>query len=208
MTSGTTYYFMVTAFNADGSTLIFNLAGPDLTLSASPNTVAIAAGKAALYSLTLSPINQFTAEVLLTCSGVPPRATCSLDSVSVILDGTNSATATVTVQTTAPMVAAGPVVPIFHFPKFSWMLLFVLVGALLEARRRRYPSKLTNIHRIAWTFAVAFLFSMLWASCGNSAPPSENLGTPPGTPPGTRTLTVTATVGSFSRSVPLTLTVN
>lgn len=73
----------------------------DFSLSASPTTRTITAGQSAAYALTISPINGFAGDVLLSCSGAPLRATCTIAPTTVNLDGTNDATAQVSVTTTA-----------------------------------------------------------------------------------------------------------
>ena len=59
------------------------LAGPDFTLSVSPTSQTIGTTGQASYTLTLQSVNGFSNTVQLTCSGLPPGATCSLDGASV-----------------------------------------------------------------------------------------------------------------------------
>ena len=86
------------------------LSPADFSLSATPTTSTINAGQAAIYTLTVTPSSGFNQTVTLSCSGFPSGSTCVITPPTVTLDGTNPATATVTVQTTprAAMAAVAP----------------------------------------------------------------------------------------------------
>jgi len=86
--------------NASGSpqTVALSGTGTDFSISATPSSQTVKAGKSATYTLTLTPISGFAGTVALSCSGVPPAGSCSISANSLTLNGT-SATATVTVTT-------------------------------------------------------------------------------------------------------------
>ena len=83
-----------------------SVASLDFSLSATPNTATMNAGEARTYTLTLSPSAGFNQAVALSCSGFPQGSTCIITPQAVTLDGTNTATASVTVQTTARATTA------------------------------------------------------------------------------------------------------
>jgi hypothetical protein len=72
----------------------------DFSISSNPTTSTITAGQLTTYNLTVTPSSGFNQAVTLNCSGFPAASTCVITPPLVTLDGTNLATATVTVQTT------------------------------------------------------------------------------------------------------------
>jgi len=103
----------------------------DFSLSPSPTTATINAGQSTTYTLTVTPISGFNQPVTLNCSGFPGASTCVITPLAVTLDGTNPATATVTVQTTARaiLVPATPVrivtLPWAGLVRLVWLLAWV-----------------------------------------------------------------------------------
>ena len=73
--------------------------GTDFSLSASPSTQTVGAGKSATYTLSVAPISGYTGAVALGCSGVPPAGSCTISPTSVSLSGTTTVTAAVTIAT-------------------------------------------------------------------------------------------------------------
>jgi len=100
----------------------------DFSISSIPTTATITAGQAATYALSVSPTNGFNQPVTLNCSGFPPASTCIITPSVVTPDGTNPATAIVTVQTTARAVLF-PVAPVRIDP-LSWDALARLIWLL------------------------------------------------------------------------------
>jgi len=173
----------------------------------SSSVVTIAAGGTANYTVAVTPRGGFNQSISLACSGAPSASTCSVSPSSITPDGTNPASVTVTVTTTARSGALPrsglPSIPpgfgkLVTVSWFLWLLGLLLLGRwTLSSQRRRWLG-----------LAATVLFVTLWAACGGvggggSSPPPR----PPGTPAGTYTLTVTATSGSLSHSTSLTLTV-
>lgn len=171
--------------------------------SGSSTTATVTAGQSATYNLTFAPTG-FAGTLSLVCTGVPLAATCTVPA-SLTLDGTNPATVTVSVRTTARSVAtpgSKPIWPRFglwtqHFTHLRWLwVLALMLAAALVAGPKRRP-------RVA--LAASLLFIVTWAACGGGG---GGVHTPTGTPAGTYTLTVTGTSGSLSHSTTLTLNVN
>jgi hypothetical protein len=70
--------------------------GGTFTLSAS---AASASGTSETVTLTLTPLNGFNQAVALSCSSLPANSSCGFSPSSVILNGTNPATASLTITT-------------------------------------------------------------------------------------------------------------
>ena len=192
-----------------------------LTASTSGNvTAAVSAGATANYGLQINSLNGFSGNVVMSCSGAPPQASCSVSPSPVAVSGTGAAPFSVSVST-QQAVAAVPGAPAatrwIHWPpavalgeSISLEIVVFVLAVLCAAAFRR---------RRAWArFAVAsvYIFVLLAAvaltSCGSVSSGTQTTFQP-GTPPGTYTLTVTgiftpggATQG-VSRTVQLTLAV-
>lgn len=79
-------------------------AGEDFAIAVSSGTsssATVAAGGTATYTITLSPQGGFNQTVTLSCSGAPPKATCTPSQSAITLDGSNPHNITFTVPTTA-----------------------------------------------------------------------------------------------------------
>lgn len=167
------------------------LSPADFALSATPTTSTINAGLAAIYTLTVTPKSGFNKTVTLGCSGFPSGSTCVITPPAVTLDGTNPATATVTVQTTprAAMVGAPPeridalppaVVTLLGELLATW-IAWLLVWAALE-RLGRASGRRPGFAAVLGLLAAAFCLN----SCGGGGRQTQNLPPPP--PPGSITL--------------------
>jgi hypothetical protein len=193
---------------ADSFTVSLSGMATDFSISASPESATIHAGETAAYSLALNPIAGFSGQLSLTCSGAPTGATCAVVPGKVSVNGPDSATAVVTVKTTARSLGP-PGGPPEHGPggfadhagrnvKLLWLfsLAFLMLAGWGSARQRT-----------RWSLAGALLSAALWAACGGggSASPSAPK---PGTPAGNYTLIVSATSGGISRNATFTLTVD
>jgi Bacterial Ig-like domain (group 3)/FG-GAP-like repeat len=178
----------------------------DFSLSSNPTSATVTAGSTASYTLSVTPAGGFNQAVLLSCTGAPSLAMCTVSPASATLDGTNAKTVTVQVTTTARSMLA----PRFRFrppatgryrvqPLILWLLGFALVASLLTGMRRQ--------PRLG--FAMMAFLVLLAAACGGGGNPSTPAGGGnPGTPVGTYMLTVTGTAGSLSHKATVTLTVN
>lgn len=101
---------------------------PDFTVAAAPGTATIPAGAAANYTVSATPTHSFNQTVTWSCTGAPAGATCTVSPPTAALDGTHSATATVTLSTTA-----GSLMPPLMWPERmpSVHLPFVFVAGLV-----------------------------------------------------------------------------
>ncbi len=92
----------ITVTTPDGtatSATSFTVSPTDFLLSGSPASRTITAGQMTTYTVSVSPTGGFTGSAMLSCSGAPAAATCSVSPASVTLSGPSAATATVTVTT-------------------------------------------------------------------------------------------------------------
>ena len=77
-------------------------AGPDFSMSASPNSVSVTRGQSVTSTISISPTFGFNQTVALSCTAPGSKnITCSMSPPSVTLDGTNAATSTLTINTLA-----------------------------------------------------------------------------------------------------------
>jgi hypothetical protein len=182
-------------------------AGQDFSLGSFTTARTVLAGASAIFTLKLSPEGGFAQSVSLACTGAPTAATCVASPSSVVLDGTSSAAATVTVTTTARSLDVPPADGPAHPPSpkvwgrhsalrpMLWLLALTMLGSLAALQRRR----------LGLSLALTLLLVLLWAACGGGG----SLRSLSGTPAGSYTLTVTATASDgLSHETEVTLTVN
>ena len=185
--------------------------GADYTMAVTNAAQSVSPGGTATYSLQLTPEGGFNQSVSLACSGAPKGAACAVTPASVSLDGTNNASFSVKVTTTAAsMLGPGPG-NLTPPPSGSLPLgvLLAIAGVLGLLATVRFSPRRGRIWRLGPIATLALLVT-LWAACGgggSSSPSTSTATNPNATPVGTYTLTVTGTSGSLSHSAQLTLKV-
>lgn len=184
---------------------------PRFTLSAQTSSQTINAGSAASYALLVTPVAGFNQAVAFACSGTPKGAACAFQPASVTLDGTQDASVTMNVTTTAGALTgpAGirqfPPVPFSSLPLMASTVLLFLAAAIAIARMKQRESP---HHEWRGRLAVLLLVAACFAGCGGAViAPSSTQNNSNATPAGTYTLTVTATSGSLNASTQVTLKV-
>jgi hypothetical protein len=175
---------------------------PSFAMSTSPLT-SIKAGTSSTSTITITPSGGFTGAVSLACSvtsspsGAVSAPTCAVDQ-SASISGSQAATATLTIKTTAPSATAQS-----QFPK-----LFAVGGETLAAavllfvfpiRRRRWQS-------LVGALLLVFLLNAVTGCGGASKPIATGNGTP-GTTPGNYTITVTGTSGTSTANATVNFSV-
>lgn len=194
--------------NDSKSPLIVPIAGNGTDFSIAPaasgaTSATVAAGQTASYSLQVVPVNGFSGNVALTCSGAPDKAVCSVSPNSASIAGA-SAALSVTITTTATTssgVISYPPIPPAGLPALFPLAALIGLGTLAATRLTRWKPRLGS------AFACIFMIVAL-ANCGGGGGGSPTTTTIAGTPKGSFTLTVSGTSGGITRTTNLTLTVN
>lgn len=191
-------------------------AGTDFAMppsSGGTTSVSVKAGQPANYNLQLVPAGGFTGNLVLTCTGAPQAATCTVSPSSLNVTGSAATPVTVSVTTTAQtqLAQAVDLRPIVggqtgwrgpSLPLTGAFLVLGLSGAAFLFCARARPQ---------WR-AVALCGALLGAigltACGGLKRTDWPSQPVVATPAGTYTLTVTAKSGTVSHTTALTLTVN
>ena len=154
------------------------LSPQDFTISvAPPATSTINAGQLATYSITVTPILGFNQPVTLSCGGLPPASTCAITPNPVAFVGTNSATATVVVQTTArsavPFAIPLRIPPLSPLVAVGLAYLLLWVASLFHFTFRRFGQ--APCRRPGLSAALGLLAILLYSySCGGAAAPGNS----------------------------------
>lgn len=146
---------------------------PDFSVSASPNSGTVNAGQSASFTISASPSGGFNKAVTWSCSGAPAGSICSVSPSTVTLDGTNPASATVTITTTARAYLAPLNRPRFAPPFVLWALAALWFALLLLFAIRSKPSPAWR-QKLSSCSAALLLISAFCASCGGGAMQSQS----------------------------------
>jgi Abnormal spindle-like microcephaly-assoc'd, ASPM-SPD-2-Hydin/Beta-propeller repeat len=156
---------------------ITGIGGLDFTLTGTTSE-SVERGNSITFTVTVTPVDNSTQTVNLTCTGAPADTTCTLSPSSITLDGVDAVTSTVT-------VTAGSLVPPSsrqrRFPgdfigRVPLLVLGLSMLAIFALMRRRRALRLS--------FAAAALACLLFAGCGGGSG---------GSPTGKFTLVITGT---------------
>jgi len=129
---------------------------PDFVLAGNP--LAITAGQTGTATITITPQFGYTGSVALSCpasASLPEGTTCAVSPSTVTLDSSGSpASATVSIQTMAPSVIAGPSAALLESRLFLNLSAGITLGALVVVLgwRRRSQALL-----MCTTISVIFL---------------------------------------------------
>jgi len=174
-------------------------ANPSISISATPQSLDMAAGQSKTTSVAVTTSGTFSGPVALSCANVPAGMTCTL-SPNQLVPGKGPSLSTVTISTgggspaTAEHKSSSPRLLYATFLSFG-VTGFAYVGTLEKKRLKRM------------LFLIALIGAVLLASsCGGS--PS----TPPGNssaavPAGQYTVIINASSGAVRASTSLTLNV-
>jgi photosystem II stability/assembly factor-like uncharacterized protein len=229
-TGGTTYFFLVSAFEGDGGKTVFNFTGnvvPSVNYAsaASPTTATVKAGQStcAPNQSTCSPImvtltpsaSSPGGTVALSCSGLPAKSSCNFSSTSSSFTPPNmvmlspsppvtSVTVSLTISTTATSGAFPlPPGPATRLPLYApWLSLAAMALLFSLWVRRRSARK-----GFVFGFACAFLLLALLVfqvSCGGGGSSGPTIV--PGTPPGTYPIAIIGSPSSGGGQAPPTVT--
>jgi phosphatidylinositol-3-phosphatase len=175
---------------------------PDFAVSATPGAVSVPRGGSAAITVNLSPSNNFSGMIALSCANLPAHASCAWSKGNV--NGSAASSSQLTINTSDATVAQS------QTPSSSGWLeamslapgAFGIFGAVLmgdHKSRRRY-----------WTTAVlVLLLALTLALIGCSG---TKIASPAGTQSsqtsaGLYSITITAASGSVQHNIPVVLTV-
>jgi hypothetical protein len=176
-----------------------------LGLTAGSSTASVAAGSPATYDLSIGGAG-WSGQAVLSCTGAPKGAACSVSAGTVAVSGTSATPLIVTVTTTSRTSAAlGPM----QFHSVPWLYAVALIGFVILPASARKRSSIRQHSASRYSRALPLLLILLLSGCGGGGSSSNNPPqNPNGTPAGTYTVMVTATpTGGAAQSLPLTLTV-
>ena len=193
--------------------------------SNSSTSATVTAGQTATYNLAFNGTPGVNGTLALSCSGAPQAATCNIAPTSLALNGGTTATATVTVATTARGVGAPrdwarlPAGPSGGRVIVWWLMLAGLGAiALIVAKRARRNTGANAVGsrggalRLGLGSALVFaalLGSLAMPSCGGGGTtPAPAAGTPAGTYNLSVMATFTSGTATVTHNIPLTLIVN
>ena len=175
-------------------------------VSISPPSQTVEAGLPAVYAVSLTPsAGAFPANIALSCSPLPTGAGCSFTSNTVTLSGGGSGAASVglnlttTAQPETTVSSIGWRHPIYAFWLTVPGMALLGLGSGGKTGGKRKMKRLWGLLALSVLFAAVLLQPS--CSTGKTQP------TVSGTPSGTYALTITATSGTFTESVPFSLTV-
>ena len=179
------------------ASLTFTIYFGDFALSASPAVNQVVSGASTIYTVTVSPINNFSQPVVLSClkSSLPQGALCTFSPAAITPSG-GAGSSTLTISTTAQSTTTSKLLPRGHprtppgpltFP-LMWatcgliMLITLLARFTSAGRATGKRRKLVFVHLALATLVLASAF---WMSCDteiytNVIQPSTVNGTPTG----------------------------
>jgi len=196
------YSATATVFNSNNTntsnSATASFTATDFKVSILPFSQTVAAGGTAVYSVSVTPDLTFGNNVSLTCGSLPTGAGCGFTQSTLTFNGPGPQSTTLNLTTTAR-----PVVTIAsrerRGPMYAlWLLApgMALLGLGGGKRRRNRLLGLLGLSLLFWLV-------LLQPACSSTKKQTTVSGTPAGSYP----LTITATSGSFTQSVPFSLTV-
>ncbi len=209
---GTTYYWEVQAtapsgggLNGTWSTVFsFTTAPGDFSLSASPSSVTIAPGGSATSTLTVTPINNFSGTLNLSCSVSSSLAgvTCSGSALS-----SNTFGVTIIASSTAKTYPAPPRNP----PMGGWWvagaaMLCLLLIASFKLRQGGAPVLLWSLPRVAMGAVLALLLVASFSCGGGNSGGGGGGGATPQPESGTVTVTGSSSNATHTATINVSVT--
>lgn len=194
LTSASLAFIVTGTFETQVTSLDFTINFADFSLTPDPTFGTITSGDSKKFTLTLTPTYGFTGSASFTCGNLPAESTCTFAPTTVTLDGTNTATVEVTVQTTVRRTANAPPRPGLPWP---WVGAMLLIAGLMKLGLRKGRRAARTVLLAAVLLAMLFL-----TSC------QENYYNFRGTLPGTYSVVFSGKVGDVTHSTFVNLTVN
>lgn len=158
-------------------------------------TVTVTSGQDESVPLSVTGAASYNGSVALTCTGLPPGASCTFNPATLNLAGGTPQSSTLTVSTTAGNMA-GMGKP-FLGPGMTTLSCGVLAGSLLLLWPKR--------RRASWMIIALLGFTLLPLGCGGNGSSSTSKSN--NTPSGTYNFQVIATAGTTQTTTSCTLIV-
>jgi hypothetical protein len=177
---------------------------PSYTLNASPSSLTVKQGAAAITMLTFTPAGGYSGTVALSCSNVPANVSCAFAQNKVTLNGNNQGVNVgLTLQTTIQQTAVQQASSGAHLPTGLLALAFYWPGSLTGIAvfvRKRKRVKM----RLSWQICLLLLCTLAFAAGLSGCGVSGFVANPT---PANVQVTVVAT-GTAANAVPQTLVLN
>ncbi|HVN92691.1 MAG TPA: S53 family peptidase [Terracidiphilus sp.] len=217
LNANTTYYFQAVAQNGAGTTSgtiqsFTTSAAPAYTVSGSAVTLSKGATTGDTSTITITPSGGFSGTVILSAlvtnspNGAQdmPTFAWTPSNAQVSVSGSNPATATLTILTTAATSAANrrPGNPAAHWYGTGGVALACVALLWIPSRRRAWRNMLTIV-----ALLVVVGSGLVACGSGNNTIVGGGSGGNSGTTSGTYTITVTGTFGSTNVTTPVSVTV-
>lgn len=163
--------------------------GSDFTLTAQSLQISVASGNVGTDGLNLASMNNFSGSVALTCTPSSSQFSCAVNPTSTALNGTISATLTITAIRPSSSTNIATEHRLKHAGRLGGgVALAFCIFVVLPQPKRRW---------IGWFCLTVLLGSLCLTACGGGGSSGGGGGTrtPPanGTPAGTYTVVITAT---------------
>ena len=227
-TSANPYIFSVvgrdvTSSTGETATLTLSVDFGDFSVSATPAVNTVASGGSSIYSVTVSPVNNFNQSVLISCLNTPahplPQGTyCVANPASLSPMNGGAVSSQLTLSTTAQSTSTtGHLLPRAAPPRTPppTPMMFALWGAcnlvlisvfLIRGKlRRRRPGSRRRLIFAQLALAMLALAAVFWVSCETSIytnviqPSTIN-----GTPTGNYTITILGTYTGSTAGIGVT----
>jgi hypothetical protein len=187
---------------ADNTATLVETVG-DFQLTASPPSVTVAAGHSASYTVTVAPrLGPFVASVSFSCASLPLGSACSFSPDSVT-PGSNPASVTLTITTTARSAAMLHSQPPRNIPAFAFFVIPLAAGLSLALSRQKHQRQVAAL----FLLLIALQFAAMLVACNGGSPGPPPPPPPTGTPAGTYTISVTGMSGTAQRPIQFQLVV-
>lgn len=173
------------------------------SLSANPSSLVLGQGQTGISTFTVTPQNNYSGTVSLSCSGLPANTTCIFTPSTVTLAGNGKAmTSQLSVTThssTANLIKSGAMG--MAAAAILW-LPGMLLGGFLGLARKKLRSKMRHVLLLPLMVAGMLSVTSGLTGCGGSGSSRT-----PSVPVGSYTVTITAAASSLMQSTPFTLTI-
>ncbi len=201
-TTAGTGQVIATATNANNinvnSTTTASFTSTNFSLNINPSSQTVVAGNTATYTVQVSPVVTFGANVSLSCSAAPAGASCGFNPQSLTFNGPSAQSSILSLTTTSrpPTTISST-----RGRGLTYAFLLMVPGMALVG----LGGKKGRRNRLLGLVLVLALFSFIVPLPACSRAKQQPVVS--GTPAGTYTLTVTAASGSFTQSTGFSLTV-